>query len=223
MESVIYDGSHSVIFDGKHSWLDWRLIPASRPIIPVPQMNTKYVEIPGRSGVIDLSTYQSGHMTYKNVNVTFSFYVANDVLPWNETYSMIAGHLLGKKMKVILDDDSKYYYYGYCTPTIGNGDGRLVVQITGDFDPFKRPLNLRADFKNISLSGSKTIKVNGSIAYDSPTITTTSSITVSYNGETWTVPSGTHTLYELHFGPGEHSVTLKGNSTVTFDFRGGIL
>lgn len=223
MESVIYDGSHSIIFDGKHSWLDWRLIPASRPIVPLPQMNVKDVEIPGRSGKIDLSTYQAGHITYKNTNPTFGFYVANDVRPWTETYSRIAEHLLGRKVKVVLTDDSKYYYYGYCVPSFGNGDGRLVVQISCDFNPFKRPVYLNPNLNRISVSGTKNISVQGSIAYDCPTVTTSSAITVTYNGTNWSVPAGTHTLYDLQFGPGTHTVALKGTATVTFDFRGGVI
>lgn len=222
MESVIYDGRYSIIFDDKHTWHDWTLIPASRPIIPLPQMNIKEVEIPGRSGSLDLSLYQAGHITYKNRSATFSFYVANDVRSWMDTYTRIANHLLGKKVKIILSEEPKYYYYGYCTPNIGNGEQRLVVQISADLDPFKRPCLLDPSLKNISVSGSKDLVINGTIAYDSPTITTSKQITVTHDGSSWTVPSGTHILYELQLGPGKHTVNLQGTSTVTFDYRGGI-
>lgn len=222
MESVIYDGRYSVIFDGKHSWHDWSLIPASRPIIPLPQMNTKEVEIPGRSELLDLSTYQAGHITYKNRSTTLGFYVVNDVRHWSETYSRIANHLLGRKIKVVLSEEPKYYYYGYCTPSIGNGEQRLVVQISANLEPFRRPSLINPAFKDLEVNGSKDLKVEGTIAYDSPTISTTKPITVSYEGEEWKIPSGTHVLYEMQIGPGMHTVGLKGESIVTFDYRGGI-
>lgn len=222
MESLIYDGRYSVIFDGKHSWQDWSLIPASRPIVPLPQMNVKEVEIPGKSGAIDLSTYQAGHPTYKNRSATFSFYVANEVRPWIETYNRISNHLMGKKIKVVLAEDPKYYYYGYCNPTIGNGEQRLVVQITANLDPFKRQCNLNPSLKDIHVVDVTYFYIDGSVAYDSPTITTSNPITVSTIDKIVSVPAGTHTIYELQFGPGTHAVGLHGSSVVTFDFRGGI-
>lgn len=222
MESVIYDGRYSIIFDGKHSWYDWTLIPASRFIIPLPQMNTKEVEIPGKSGSLDLSTYQSGHITYKNRSATFSFYVPNDVRSWMETYSRISNHLFGHKVKIILSEDPKYYYYGYCTPNIGNGEQRLVVQISANLDPFRRPYYLRTDFKDIELSGNKELEIEGTIAYDSPVITTSNEITVASGDVEVQIPAGTHTVYELQFGPGTHKVEMRGDALVTFDYRGGI-
>lgn len=223
MDSVIYDGSHSVIFDGKDSWRDWDLVPLSRFIIPPPELNLKEIEIPGRNGKVDLSTYLTGHLTYKNRAMTFDFYALNGLREFHEIYDMLSNHLIGKDVKIILSDDPTYYYHGRCIPLIGNGEGRLGVQITTDLDPFKRSNKINSDFIDMTLSGSRQISVEGTIAYDSPTITTSSQISVVYNGISYTVPVGTHTIYELQFGPGSHVVTLNGTATVTFDYRGGVL
>lgn len=223
MEIVSYNGLHSVIFDGKDSWLDWRLIPASRPIVPLPQMNLKEVEIPGRSGVLDLSSYQAGHPTYKNRSATFGFYVPNGIYQTaTELQNLLAEHFLGRKVDVVLNDEPSYKFTGYCTPTVGNTDARMTVSIAANLDPFRHLIVIPPEFKDISVSGSKTLSVKGSIAYDSPVVTTNSQITVTYEGERVTVAPGTHTLWAIQIGPGTHNVIISGNAKVTFDFRGGI-
>ena len=34
----------------KNTWSDWNMIPSTPPMIPAPEPNTNYVDIPGRSG-----------------------------------------------------------------------------------------------------------------------------------------------------------------------------
>lgn len=223
MDSIIYNGEHSIIFNGKDSWRDWDLVPASRAIILPPELNVKEVEIPGRSGKVDLSNYLAGHLTYRNRSAIFDFYSTNGSREWPDLYETLASHLLGKDVEIILSDDPRYYYHGRCNPVVMDSDSRLMVQITADLDPFKRPLKIPGSFKDMNVEGQKEIKVNGTISYDSPTITTDSDLTVSCEGEDYEVQSGTHCLYALQLGPGSHSVTIKGTAKVTFDYRGGIL
>ena len=62
---------HSVNFKNasgivKNTWDNWRLIPTAKPSFPMPEFQTNYVDIPGRSGSIDMSTYLTGQPVYSD-------------------------------------------------------------------------------------------------------------------------------------------------------------
>lgn len=69
---------HSINIGEKNTWTDWHLIPSSRPYIEMPTIKEKSVEIPGRNGVIDLTTFLTGSPTYGNRKGSWEFYVANE-------------------------------------------------------------------------------------------------------------------------------------------------
>ena len=59
--AIYYFGDHSVTFikksgnliTYKRSWVDWRLVPASRPIVSPAAPNVQIVSIPGSNRTID--------------------------------------------------------------------------------------------------------------------------------------------------------------------------
>ena len=109
------DGSHSV-----NTWNDWRLIPATRPVVAQPAASYKYVDIPGMDGSLDLSTYLVGRPTYSDRSGSFTFYVANEdpvtgakYGDWALRKQQIAQYLDGSViLKMSLEDDPHYYYIG---------------------------------------------------------------------------------------------------------------
>ena len=62
-----------------NTWTDWHLIPSSRPSVVPPTIVTKYVEIPGADGVLDLSNFLTGRPTYGQRQGSFSFVVDNHI------------------------------------------------------------------------------------------------------------------------------------------------
>ena len=107
---------HSLIFqDGNtrvNTWDNWRLIPSSRPTLVQPTPVYKYVDIPGRDGSLDTTDYLIGRPTYSDRKGQFEFYVYNDGTNWVNRRAQIASFLTGKKMKMFLEDEPNYYYYG---------------------------------------------------------------------------------------------------------------
>ena len=115
---------HSLIFkDGtniRNTWNNWHLIPSTRPVVSQPNVTYKYVDIPGKSGSIDLSNYLVGKPTYSDRSGSFTFYVANDdpktgksFGDWASRKQEIAQFLDGRKtLKMTLEDDINYYYLG---------------------------------------------------------------------------------------------------------------
>jgi phage-related protein len=109
---------HSLIFqrDGEvlsyNTWNNWHLIPSVRPVVAMPTPQYKYVEIPGSSDQLDLSTYLTGKIIYSDRKGAFQFYVDNDGRNWQSRRAELSEFFDGRKMKLILEDDPNYYYYG---------------------------------------------------------------------------------------------------------------
>lgn len=131
---------HSVNFGSKNSYSDWHLVPESRPVIAMPEPKITTVDIPGRNGVLDLSDAVRGYVTYNNRTGSLTFHVLNDCEPWQVIYREVANYLHGKKMKMTLEDDPGWYYYGRFTVNewTSNNDGTWSdIEIGYDLEPYK--------------------------------------------------------------------------------------
>lgn len=113
---------HSLTFSQEESWVakntfdDWHLVPAERPVVKAPVPKTKFEDIPGGNGSIDLSTVLTGYPVFANRQGSWTFYVLNDYkkseTDWAILYSEIMEFLQGKSLRVELEDDPDYYYWG---------------------------------------------------------------------------------------------------------------
>ena len=109
---------HSITFGEKNTWTDWHLVPSSRPVINPPKPKTQYVDIPGADGSIDLTESLAGRPVFSDREGSLDFIVLNDFnvdgysYNWIDVYTSIMQYLHGKHMRMVLDDDPKYYYEG---------------------------------------------------------------------------------------------------------------
>ena len=137
---------HSIIFEKqengktvkKNTWADWRLIPTSRPFVSMPSINEKYVDIPGRSGTLDLSNYLTGGLTYSDRTGSFTFYVHPDYIKnWESIRTQIAQFLNGSVIKMTLEDDINNYYEGRIMFKDWNSGNFSQVTIDYHVGPYK--------------------------------------------------------------------------------------
>ena len=127
----MYDGSHSITFTngmvvvdsesgephlvGRNTWTTWHLIPTKRPAVTPPEPVVKKVQIPGRHGELDFSTYLTGNMVYGERTGSWEFVVDNDHESWTTIRDSMAEYLHGKRMSCVLEDDPSYMYTGRFT------------------------------------------------------------------------------------------------------------
>lgn len=143
-----------------NTWVDWHLVPMSRPLVNAPAMKTNIIDLPGADGQIDLSTVVSGKPVYSNRTGTWEFMVQNgwkpnlefpyDTQSWVTMFSLIMNTLDGKMMKVLLDNESvldsetgvyspSWYYKGRITISNWNtGDHYSTITLGYDLEPYKR-------------------------------------------------------------------------------------
>lgn len=120
----------------------WGLLPLARPWFNPPEVRTETVEIPGASGVVDLSEALTGKPTYSNRTGEWNFLVdrTKNKNPWNKTYSEILNAVHGRSVRISLEDESDWYYEGrlfvsgYTSYTDGSGQG---YTISYDVAPYK--------------------------------------------------------------------------------------
>ena len=75
---------HSITFRDNNgnevnTWDDWHLIPSTRPLVNLPSVRTKNVEIPGANGSVDLTEILSGEPLYGDRTGSFDFLPLNDI------------------------------------------------------------------------------------------------------------------------------------------------
>lgn len=133
---------HSIDIGEKNTWTDWHLIPTSRPFVALPTVNEKTVEIPGRNGVIDLTTFLTGSPTYGNRKGSWEFFISNEYFSdtdkwktWSEAVKTISEYCHGKVLTVTLEDDPKYSYTGRLKVSYSPQKDYSTITISYDFDP----------------------------------------------------------------------------------------
>lgn len=143
---------HSITIGTKNTWTDWHLIPTVKPFVTLPTVNEKVVEIPGRNGVIDLTTFLTGSPTYGNRKGSWEFYISNPYYlysdkrfvsnasnwnSWSEAYRTIAAYCNGLLRSVVLEDDPDYSYYGRLKVAYSPDPKYSKIIINYDLEPYK--------------------------------------------------------------------------------------
>lgn len=226
-----------------NTWTDWHLIPSSRPSVAHPGFATKYVEIPGMHGNLDLTEYLTGGPVFGPRSGSFSFIVDNNHEYWEIIRQKMVTALHGKRMKMQLQDDPSYYYEGRFT--VGNwesGPSYSSISISYQLDPFKRriaedsqitplwdPFNFDGDYdysgvvSNIQVNGPRTLSITTpDYLFDPRAVWISGTVVVTFGGVTQTLNSaGSKKLGEV--GPGTHVMSLSGSGSIKMVWKGGSL
>lgn len=225
-------------FGNKHSYEDFGLILQKKDL-SLPKPKTEKIEIPGRNGAIDLTESLGREVTFENRSITFTFVVLNGLLYWTKVLSELTNYLHGRKMKIVLDADKTFYYYGRCTVNEFKSNKRLAtIVVECDCEPFKLEENGAGtpwlwdtfSFVNgiihvneVTVSGTKTVNLLNRQKVVSPTFVCSAAMTVTHNGIVYSLPKGKTTVYDIRLQEGDNNVTFTGNGTVKIEYRGGSL
>ena len=206
-------------FDGFHTWDDFSLVLSPNPKIEAPTPKTETIEIPGADGELDLSEY-FGDIKFKNRMLTFSF---STLVPKSEfwtLFSTIQDALHGKKMRVILDDDPEFYYYGRVSVSDWKAEkniGKIVIEV--DAEPYK--YRLRPTTVSMPVNGTQYIVCRNLRKWVVPVFTTTADMEIVFDGKTYSATAGTFTIPDLQLKQGENILKITGTGTVTIEYQEG--
>ena len=252
----IFDLDATVRTVTKNTWDDWHLIPATRPLIKPPSPKINRIEIPGGDGSLDLTNILAGRPTYSDRSGSWSFYVENGFKEWSDLYSEIMAYLHGKDLQCSLEDDPFYYYEGRFAVNEWRSDPyNSMITINYVLGPYKkyslatrhRKLWLWDPFSfgdpndptdkgseiisyfNMDIKPNVPLIVSIDNDYDDivPTILTNKSgITLTFNGTTYALSSGTNVIDDVVLSVGRNTLrfaTSKSGAKVTIQMMGGRL
>lgn len=210
-----------VRFGTNHSFNEWGLVLVNKEI-GSPKPKVKQIDIEGSDGVIDLTDFFGG-VKYGNRSLSFTFKKANITQKEYMTlYSEILQEIHGKQRQVILDDDPGHFYWGRVTVNQWKSNkniGEIVIEV--DAEPWKQEVTDTQFTQNVNGTATITL-VNGQMPVV-PTVTTSASFTITFNGNTATYPADSTQIPELELSAGTNRMTVKGTGTITFAYRKGWL
>lgn len=212
---------NGVQFGNKHSFDDWDLILTKKTIgLPTPKVSS--VDVNGADGTIDISEVLAGEIKFNNRVLKFEFTMTTDYEEYNELITLVANHLHGRKLKIVLDDDNLYYYYGRCYINEWGSDKRIgKIVIECECEPYK--YDLRQNIVTANINGSTYVKLYGKRMTVTPIINVSNDMKLVLDGEEIDLLAGNNEILDLFIKEGVNSLLFKGNGTVKITFTGGEL
>lgn len=210
-----------ITFGTSHSFNSWGLYLTDKEI-GVPTPKTSKVDVEGADGELDYTEY-FGEVKFKNRKLKFTFEtVPMTTAEFLELISDIQDDIHGKLLQVVLDDDPDYYYVGralIADLSHKNAGAKLVIEV--DAEPYKWKKN--ATRVKQTVTGTSEIVLTNDRKTVVPTITTTASMTIGFEGGTASVNAGTFRLPQLQLVRGENKLTVTGTGDITFEYQEGRL
>ena len=210
-------------FGVRHSFDDLGLILGPKKL-GAPAVKDEKTDIPGGDGSLDRTEF-FGDVKYENRTHRFDFSTMAPAEEFPTVYSNVLNRLHGRKMRIILDDDPLYFYYGRLhVSDFTNEKGVGMISVEADCEPYKYKKDFTVSANVVS--GTQVITLTNGRLRAVPEVqihTESGSIRIEYQGSIWDLGTGVYTLPELELIQGENTVTVTGTGTVTFAWQEGDL
>lgn len=201
------------------------------------QVQTKTVDILGMNGSLDLSEAVTGYPLYKNAThkLTFDFKDGN-YDTWVAKSSELKGKLHGRRLPVVLGNDTYYYDARISVDTSKINQNYSQVVVTLDAKPYKLAIKTSLDdwewdsfnFETGVIRDYRDINVPGNIVIIGDVMPagcvfdcSDEGVTVTYGGVSCVLPKGRSAVPDILITEGEHVMTFTGSGTVSVEYRGG--
>lgn len=197
---------------------------------PEPEYQANMVEIPGRDGLLDLSTVlTNGEPRYGNRTLEATLECSDGTrADRTKQISAIINQLDGRRLQIVLPDDPTRYIEGRVrVETKYNDPAHAAVAVSAVCDPWRynhHETVLRIDGTE---AGALTVLTNGGRRTVTPSVTISgddASVVLSDGDYTWELTAGVYTLVDLVLTAGcRVPITCKGKGTAAFTYREAVL
>lgn len=211
-------------FGGVHSFRDLHLIQASVNVEPA-KPKTNLVNIPGADGSKDFSESPAGRVVFNTRKITWTFklYPGDN---WVDKYTQVSNAINGLSCKITLDEDPYYYYIGRVSVDKHAADSILhTITVTATCQPYKLWQTETSVSESLTTT-SKTIMLRCDRKPVVPSVTVTASVTLVWQGDTFSLNAGTHKILDIQLTEGANYIqarTTTGTGTIKFTYQEGAL
>ncbi len=203
-----------VLFDGKNL-SEWLIISSVN--IGVPEVKSNLVDVPGANGTLDM-TEAFGTPVYKDRNIVIKAGKRYAKESWAAVRSEILNQFHGKKVKIQLSTEPGYYYLGRLIKAKETSECRIFyLEFTIQAEPYKYRTNKTV--RSFSVSSTSNIILENLFFPVVPALTVTEEVTIEFEGNSFTVGSGTKLLPDLVLKAGRNQMTLSGSGTIRFEYQ----
>ena len=207
----------------EHTLRDWGAAITNSDIISVPEPNTVLLEVPGRSGRLDLSEVLTGDVSYGNREIKLKLAAETNREEWVGTCFHIFNKYHGRMVHVTFDEDPGHFYVGRASvsdPQRVASAGQLTVTI--DAEPFR----YEQEEYEVTFTGTTTA-VSGTVENlrmpVSPTVTVPNACQLFHDSRIYELKKGTQAVPGLVLHSFENEISVTGAKSITFLFRRGCL
>lgn len=227
-----------ILFGDKNTYKDYKLLIQSL-LISTPNPKEELVDLPGADGELDFSESLTGDIKYQKRTITISLAKRKNESCLAE-YSRIQNDLHSKIMKIILSEDSNFYYYGKVKVKDYDKYSLLhTIDIECDVEPYKYDLTSSDedwlwdpfDFETGIINETRDLVVDGELEVSIlgrrqkvvPKFVCENPLQLIFNEQTYNLPAGGSYSPDIEICEGENILKFIGNGTVTIEYRGGSL
>ena len=218
----------SSIFTGamigdEHTLRDWGAVITNSDVIAMPEPNTVLLEIPGRSGRLDLSEVLTGDISYGNREIKLELAARTNKAGWVDTCLHIFNKYHGRVVQITFDEDPGHYYVGRVSisdPQRLGVAGKLKVSI--DAEPFRYEKELHVEtFTSPTTALSDTVEnLRMPVC---PTVTVPVACELFHDDKVYELTAGEQEVQGLVLHPFDNDFAVTGSTSITFSFRRGCL
>lgn len=212
-------------FGSIHSGADLHLLQQKVVVQPA-SPKTKYIDIPGADGSKDMTEALGVGVKYSDRGITWTFalYPGDD---WSEKCREVSGALNGISCRIVLDEDSLYYYEGRLEVENYERDKllrRIIVYA------LCRPYKLKRTVTTVSSqslgTADKTLLLENDRMTVVPVITVEQETTITFNNYSATVAAGAHKLPDIQLQMGRNILKARvstGTGSIKVSYQEGTL
>ena len=213
-----------ITFGTYHSYRDLKLLLLAGKEIGSPEVKRMTIDVEGADGTLDYTDF-FGEPKYNDVTHKFPFAIMEPKEDLLSHYSQIKNVLHGRKMRIILDDDSASFYVGRLAVlplSIDRNIGYMTIEAV--CEPYKYKLAKTTVTRAVNGTDNIVLTNARKRAVPEVTITTSTSLNIRYgNGLIWDLGPGSYTLPELELKAGNNTVTVTGTGQIAFSWQEGEL
>lgn len=207
-----------------NTWYDWRCTLTAKDVT-APEPKTKYIEIEGASGSLDLTEALTGEPVYSDRTATASFMCSEGTHKEREALlRRIRTAIHGRKIPLIDPDDPEHYLLGRVKiKEEKNQPAFLTFTIEAVCEPWRYAVEETT--RAVTLAGTDVDLVinNDGDKTLCPVIVVAGFVEVTCSGVSTSLSTGAYKVADFRLTPGANVVSVSGTGSVTFVYREAVL